>query len=72
MYLDTDMNAFSLQLQMQKQCFDQPLNVEYSFEIINYNKKMKRYFICEIKTASRCHQVTVKRVIAIEPNYLNS
>ncbi len=33
---------------------------------------MKRYFICEIKTASMCHQVTVKRVIAIEPNHLNS
>ncbi len=30
-------------------------------------KKMKRYFTCEIKTASRCHQVTVnKREIVIE------
>ncbi len=34
---------------------------------------MKRYFKCEIKTDSRCQQVTVKKwVIAIEPNHLNS
>ncbi len=33
---------------------------------------MKRYFTCENKTASRCHQVTVNKwVIAIEPNHLN-
>ncbi len=33
---------------------------------------MKRYFTCEIKTASRCHQVTVNKwVIVIEPNQLN-
>ncbi len=33
---------------------------------------MKRYFTCEIKTASRCHQVTVNKwVIVIEPNHLN-
>ncbi len=38
------------------------------FEII---KKMKRYLKCEIKTASRWQQVTVKWVIAIEPNHLN-
>ncbi len=30
------------------------------------------FFKCEIKTASRSQQVTVKRVIAIEPNHLNS
>ncbi len=33
-------------------------NVEYSFEIIK--KIIKIYFKCEIKTASRCQQVTVK------------
>ncbi len=33
---------------------------------------MKRWFTCEIKTASRCHQVTVNEwVIVIEPNHLN-
>ncbi len=33
---------------------------------------MKRYFKCEIKTASRWQQDTVnKLVIAIEPNHLN-
>ncbi len=33
---------------------------------------MKIYFTCEIKTASRCHQVTVNKwVIVIEPNNLN-
>ncbi len=32
---------------------------------------MKRYFTCEIITASRCHQVTIKKVIVIEPNHLN-
>ncbi len=33
---------------------------------------MKTYFTCEIKTASRCHQVTVNKwVIVIEPNHLN-
>ncbi len=33
---------------------------------------MKRYFTCEIKTASRCHQVTVNKwVIVIETNHLN-
>ncbi len=36
---------------------------------------MKRYFTCEIKTASRCHwcrQVTVNKwVIVIEPNHFN-
>ncbi len=38
------------------------------FEI---NKKIKRYFKCEIKTASRWQQVTVSKwVIAIEPNHL--
>ncbi len=43
------------------------LNVEYSFEII------KIYFKCEIKTASRCEQVTVdKGVIVTEPNHLDS
>ncbi len=30
------------------------------------------FFKCEIKTASKCQQVTVKRVIAIEPNNLNT
>ncbi len=34
---------------------------------------MKRYFTCEIKTGSKCHQVTVNKwVIVIEPNHLNS
>ncbi len=34
---------------------------------------MKRYFRCEIKTASRCHQVTVNKwVNVIQPNHLNS
>ncbi len=34
---------------------------------------MKRYLTCEIKTASRCHQVTANKwVIVIEPNHLNS
>ncbi len=38
-----------------------------------WNYKKKKNFKCEIKTASRWHQVTVnKRVIAIEPNHLNS
>ncbi len=33
---------------------------------------MKRYFTCEIKTANRCHQVTVNKwVIVIETNHLN-
>ncbi len=33
---------------------------------------MKRYFKCEIKTASRWQQVTVNKwVIAIETNHLN-
>ncbi len=33
---------------------------------------MKIYFTCEIKTASRCHQVTFNKwVIVIEPNNLN-
>ncbi len=33
---------------------------------------MKRYFKCEIKTTSRCQQVTVnKEAIAFEPNHLN-
>ncbi len=49
MYLHTDMNAFSLQLQMQKHCFDNPYNVEYSFEIINYNKKMNILDILHVK-----------------------
>ncbi len=35
-------------------------------------KKKKRLFKREIKTASRCQQVTVKRVVAIEANHLNS
>ncbi len=34
---------------------------------------MKRYFTCEIKTASGCHQATVNKwVIVIEPNHLYS
>jgi len=34
---------------------------------------MKRYFTCEIKTGSKCHQVTVNKwVIVIEPSHLNS
>ncbi len=33
---------------------------------------MKWYFTCEIKTAGRCHQVTVKKwFIVIEPYHLN-
>ncbi len=40
-------------------------------DIWNYFK-MKRYFECEIKTASRWQQVTVNKwVIATEPNHLN-
>ncbi len=34
-------------------------------------KQMKIYFKCEIKTTSRWQQVTVKWVIATEPNHLN-
>ncbi len=40
------------------------------FELIF--KEMKRYFKCDIKTTSRWQQVTVKWVIATEPNHLNS
>ncbi len=40
-------------------------------DIWNYFK-IKRYFECEIKTASRWQQVTVNKwVIATEPNHLN-
>ncbi len=35
-------------------------------------KKKKRFFKCEIKTTSRFQQDTVKGVIPIEPNHLNS
>ncbi len=39
--------------------------------IWNYLEKWKDTLKCKTKSASRWHQVTVKWVIAIEPNHLN-
>ncbi len=64
-----NMNAFNLQLHMQ--CFD-ILNIKRWILIFTIILTMKRYFKCEIKTASRWQQVIVKKwVIAIEQNHLN-
>ncbi len=67
-----DSSAFNLQIQMRWYGFD-ILNIKLLiliFEIIK--KKMKIYFKCEIKTASRWQQVTVNKwVIGTEPNHLN-
>ncbi len=56
---------------MHKYCFD-ILNIKHWILIFEIILKMKRYFKCEIKTASRWQQLTVNKwVIAIEPNHLN-
>ncbi len=64
-----NMNAFNLQLHVQ--CFD-IVNIKRWIMIFTIIKKMKIYFKCEIKTASRWQQVIVNKwVIVIEPNHLN-
>ncbi len=60
-----DMNAFKLQLQMHNIFFifeSKTLNTD----IWNYlKKKMKRYFKCEIKTASRWQQLAVSESLRL-------